>query len=241
MNLRISTRPSTSTIRDTRSSSPSSPEKTGATATWMTWCSNLEQLASNPRRYASPRGGSSRAVVATDPASVDADCDNGVRVHGSARCEGWDGDWRGALVTRGPCEEVCCSYRLQVGGSKLGQRVASPSGLCSQVNKDRNPRRLTASQYGPTANKRLYFVDERQQILKRRVEPAPAPSAEAGLGHFVGLRREPVPRRPPSRIHGVRVTRHHEVGVEALQLLTDLGKSAGRHLRIRIEPAYGPL
>jgi hypothetical protein len=84
------------------------------------------------------------------------------------------------------------------------------------VNKARNRRSLAASQFAPTANKRLYFVDERQQGLKRWVEPPPAPPAEAGLGRFVGLRREPVPRRPPPRIHGVRATRNHEVGVEAL-------------------------
>src|SRR5215208_1975103 len=48
-------------------------------------------------------------------------------------------------------------------------------------------------------------------------------------------------RRPPSRIHGVRAARHHEVGVEALYLLTDLGKIADRHIRVRMEPAYGPL
>src|SRR5918994_2000360 len=109
------------------------------------------------------------------------------------------------------------------------------------VNKSRNRRGLAASQFAPTANKRLYFVDERHQLLKRWVEPLPAPPAEAGFGRFDGLGREPVPRRPPSPIHGVRATRHHEVGIEALQLLSDLGKSAGRHLRLRMEPAYGPL
>src|SRR5215212_691178 len=48
MNLRTSTRPNTSTTRDTRSSGPSSPEKVGATATCMTWCSNLKQPTSIP-------------------------------------------------------------------------------------------------------------------------------------------------------------------------------------------------
>src|ERR687894_185850 len=109
------------------------------------------------------------------------------------------------------------------------------------VNKSRNRRGLAASHFAPTANKRLYFVDERQQVLKRWVEPPPAPPAEAGFGRFVGLGREPVPRRPPSRIHGVGPTRHDEVWVEALYLLTDLGKTAGRHIRRRTEPAYGPL
>jgi hypothetical protein len=84
--------------------------------------------------------------------------------------------------------------------------------LGTSVNERRNRRRLAASQFAPTANKHLYFVDERQQLLKRWVEPLPAPPAEAGFGRFVGLGREPVPRRPPSRIHGVRATRHHEVG-----------------------------
>jgi hypothetical protein len=55
------------------------------------------------------------------------------------------------------------------------------------VNKVRNPRRLTPSQFAPTAYKRLFFVDERQQILNRWVQVAPAPPAEAGLGRFVGL------------------------------------------------------
>src|SRR5688500_5650247 len=112
--------------------------------------------------------------------------------------------------------------------------------LCprTRVNKGRNRRRLAASQFAPTANERLYFVDERQQGLKRWVEPPPAPPAEAGLGRFVGLRREPVPCRPPSRIHGVRTTRHHEVRVEALHLLTHLGKPTGRHLRLRTERTY---
>src|SRR5215212_4328294 len=51
MNLRTSTRPNTSTARDTRSSNPSSPEKTGVTATWMTWCSNLKQPTPTPTRF----------------------------------------------------------------------------------------------------------------------------------------------------------------------------------------------
>src|SRR5215203_1088017 len=53
MNLKTSTRPNISTTRDTRSSGPSSPEKVGATATWMTWCSNLKQPTSTPTRYTS--------------------------------------------------------------------------------------------------------------------------------------------------------------------------------------------
>src|SRR5215218_1144927 len=53
MSPRTSTRPSTSTTRGTRSSGHSSPEKTGATATWMTWCSNLEQFTSTATHYTS--------------------------------------------------------------------------------------------------------------------------------------------------------------------------------------------
>src|SRR5215213_746352 len=111
----------------------------------------------------------------------------------------------------------------------------------TRVNKSCNRRRLAASHFAPTANKRLYFIDERQQLLKRWVEPPPAPPAETGLGRFDGLGREPVPRHPPSWIHGVRATRHHEVWVEALHLLTHLGKTAGRYIRLRTETAYGPL
>src|SRR5919112_1788084 len=107
--------------------------------------------------------------------------------------------------------------------------------LSTPVNKGRNRRRLAASHFAPTANKRLYFVHEPQQLLKRWVEPPPAPSAYAGFGRFDGLGREPVPCRPSSRIHGVRATRHHEVRIEALYLLTDLGKSAGRYLCVRTE------
>jgi hypothetical protein len=55
------------------------------------------------------------------------------------------------------------------------------------VNKARNRRKLAATQFAPTANKCLYFVDEPQQLLKRWVEPPPAPPAEAGLGRFVRL------------------------------------------------------
>src|SRR3712207_2034896 len=43
----------------------------------------------------------------------------------------------------------------------------------TRVNKGRNRRKLAATQFAPTANKRLYFVDERQQVLKRWVEPPP--------------------------------------------------------------------
>jgi hypothetical protein len=57
---------------------------------------------------------------------------------------------------------------------------------------------------------RLYFVDERQQILQGRVELLPALPAQAGLGRFVRPSRELVPRRPPFRIYGVRATRLHE-------------------------------
>src|SRR5215203_4157760 len=53
MSPRTSTRPGTSTARGTRSSNPSSPEKTGVTATSMTCWSNLEQLTSTPTRYTS--------------------------------------------------------------------------------------------------------------------------------------------------------------------------------------------
>src|SRR5215213_4955133 len=120
-----------------------------------------------------------------------------------------------------------------------GFGVARQGPWVTWVNKSRNRRGLAASQFATTANKRLYFVPERQQLLKRWVEPLPAPPAEAGSGRFVGLGREPVPRRPPSRIHGVRATRHHEVGIEALHLLTHLGKSAGRYIRLRTERTNG--
>src|SRR5215204_1652107 len=53
MSPRTSTRPGTSTARGTRSSNPSSLEKTGVTATSMTCWSNLEQLTSTPTRYTS--------------------------------------------------------------------------------------------------------------------------------------------------------------------------------------------
>src|SRR5215203_4018719 len=146
-------------------------------------------------------------------------------------------DQRGQLTAAG-CLGV--SLNCSIYCNFLGQlrRIPLPR---TWMNKGRNRRRLAASQFAPTANKHLYFVDERQQVLKRWVEPPPAPSAEAGLGRFVRLGGEFVPRRPPSRILGVRVTRHHEVGVEALYLLTDLGKTADRHIRVRTEPAYGPL
>ena len=36
--------------------------------------------------------GVSKAVVATDTASVDADCNNGSALHSTPRYRGWDGD-----------------------------------------------------------------------------------------------------------------------------------------------------
>src|SRR5215210_5595352 len=64
MNLRTSTRPSTSTTRDIRSSGPSSPEKTGATATWMTCWSNREQPTPPP---CAPTGRPDRRPGSTRP------------------------------------------------------------------------------------------------------------------------------------------------------------------------------
>ena len=66
----------------------------------------------------------SDAVVATDPASADADGDNGATVRGTRRTDGADGR---SLVTRVKAvyenvpSRVSC-YRLLVGSRKLGQR-----------------------------------------------------------------------------------------------------------------------
>ena len=58
---------------------------------------------------------------------------------------------------------------------------------------------------------------------------------ETGLRRLVGLGREPVPRRPASRIRGVWTARYDEVWVEALKLLIDLGKPADGYLYVRTE------
>jgi hypothetical protein len=111
----------------------------------------------------------------------------------------------------------------------------------TRVNRGRNRSRLAAFQFAPIAKKRLHFVDERQQVLQGRVEHARAPPAETGLGRFVGLGGESIPRRPPSWIHGVWATRHDEVWVEALKLITDLGKPADCDLCVRTVPSQGSL
>src|SRR5215216_3604764 len=100
---------------------------------------------------------------------------------------------------------------------------------------------LAALHFAPTAHKRLCFVDERQQFFQWWVGSVRASPSEAGFRGFTRLGGEPVPRRPPSGIHSVRASRHQEVGVEALQLLTYLGKSAGGHICLRTEPTYSPL
>src|SRR5688572_6720519 len=49
--------------------------------------------------------------------------------------------------------------------------------LGTWVNKGRNRCRLAASQIAPTADKRLCFLDERQQVLQRRVNSSRASPA----------------------------------------------------------------
>src|SRR5215212_4790115 len=103
MNPRTSTRPSTTTSRDTRSSSPSSPEKTGATATWMTCWSNPEQPTPSPtvRR---PCGSSHRREAREEAKSVEQSARPGkTSLFGSSRLgNGADLLHQAKLVLDGP-------------------------------------------------------------------------------------------------------------------------------------------
>src|SRR5215203_2796091 len=57
-------------------------------------------------------------------------------------------------------------------------RTSEKSSSTFLVPRGRNRCRLAAFQFALTANKRLYFVDSRQQVLKRWVGPPPASPAQ---------------------------------------------------------------